>query len=351
MPNQGNDNTAPVHDSSDEGAVGGINAPLPDFGLLSMIQNLKGRNSVDFFNSLEKVGKLSRWSKEQMLIIAEIKLEGPARKFYESSLKKVGGLNYETFKQSILTHFKEDSSFATDFARFSSAQQFEHESVKDFSVRLESLINKSFDQEGEDSEVLRNFKFKIILSQFVSGLKQNVKSPLIIQNPKTFKEAVDFAVRVEKSLIMECPNVNTLATSPQTNELVQLTKQQNDCFATMNIMMEKMAVMSDQLSKLKGEKDIPRQQVRPQMRKQVFCRYCQKSGHVEPECWKKERDNHYERQNHNSNRNRRRDDQYDNSYGNNRSTRHFENSNRDNRPGRRGNNPNDNKQNNSETLN
>ncbi|GBL99809.1 hypothetical protein AVEN_162822-1 [Araneus ventricosus] len=68
MSNQENGNSAPVQDSSDEGAVGGITAPLPDFGLLSMIQNLKGRNSVDFFNSLEKVGKLSRWSKEQMLI-------------------------------------------------------------------------------------------------------------------------------------------------------------------------------------------------------------------------------------------------------------------------------------------
>ncbi|GBO34070.1 hypothetical protein AVEN_89468-1 [Araneus ventricosus] len=257
MSDQENGNNAPVHDSSDEGAVGGINAPLPDFGLLSMIQNLKGRNSVDFFNSLEKDS----------------------------------GLSYETFKKSILTHFKEDSSFATDFARFSFAQQFEHESVKDFSVRLESLINKRFDQEGEDSEVLRNFKSKIILSQFVSGLKQNVKSPLIIQNPKTFKEAVDFAVRVEKSLIIEWPNVNTLATSPQTNELAQLTKQQNDCFTTLNIMMEQMAVLSDQLSKLKSDNDSPRPQVRPQIRKQVFCRYCQKSGHVEPDCWKKEQDN------------------------------------------------------------
>ncbi|GBM05423.1 hypothetical protein AVEN_94726-1 [Araneus ventricosus] len=100
IPDQGtSDIPVPVQNSTDEGAVGSITTPLPDFGLLSMIQNLKGSNCADFFTSLENIGILSRWSKEQMLIIAEIKLEGPARKFYESSLKKNNELNYDTLKK------------------------------------------------------------------------------------------------------------------------------------------------------------------------------------------------------------------------------------------------------------
>ncbi|GBM05491.1 hypothetical protein AVEN_94777-1 [Araneus ventricosus] len=190
-----------------------------------------------------------------MLIFAEIKLGGPARKFYKSSLKKNNELNYDTLKNSMLTSFRENSSFAADFARFSSAQQFEHESMRDFSIRLEILINKSFDQENDDSEVFNKSKMKIILSQFASGLKQNKNTLLRIHNSKNFKDAVDFTVRVEKSLNMQCPNLNTLATSPQTNELANLTKQQNDCFAILNIMMEQMEVLSDQLSKLRKRQD------------------------------------------------------------------------------------------------
>ncbi|GBO13504.1 hypothetical protein AVEN_265536-1 [Araneus ventricosus] len=89
MPDQRTSSDIPVpgQNSANEGAVG-INTPLPDFGLLSMIQNLKEKTPL----LLQTLPDL---------------------------------LN-----------------------------QSQHETVRDFSVRLESLINKSFDQENDDSEVL-----------------------------------------------------------------------------------------------------------------------------------------------------------------------------------------------------
>ncbi|GBN99869.1 hypothetical protein AVEN_113805-1 [Araneus ventricosus] len=64
-----------------------VSRPLPDRGLLSMLGNLKGSNYSEYFNALDKIGKLGGWSNDQLLLITQLKMEGPSRRFYESSLK------------------------------------------------------------------------------------------------------------------------------------------------------------------------------------------------------------------------------------------------------------------------
>ncbi|CAL1266861.1 unnamed protein product [Larinioides sclopetarius] len=77
------------------GAIGDFNALLPDLGLLSIISNLKCSNCVDFSEKFSKICKLSRLSKEQMYMIVGMRVKGPARKFYKSSLRRTD-LNYGT---------------------------------------------------------------------------------------------------------------------------------------------------------------------------------------------------------------------------------------------------------------
>ncbi|GBN92763.1 hypothetical protein AVEN_247802-1 [Araneus ventricosus] len=166
-------------------------------GMLSIISNLKGSNACDFFQCLEKVGKLAGWNREHLLTISEVKIEGPATKYYDSSIKKNTELTYDSFKNLIVSHFADDQSFAIDSVRLFSAQQYEHESVRDFSVRLQSLDNKSFCDDTEENEVLSKLRTKILLSKFMSGLKPNLKVPLVVQNPSRFKDAVEVAIRVE----------------------------------------------------------------------------------------------------------------------------------------------------------
>ncbi|GBL87927.1 hypothetical protein AVEN_192089-1 [Araneus ventricosus] len=247
-----------------------VSRPLPDSGLLSMLVNLKGPNYSEYFNALDKIGKLGGWSNDQLLLITQLKMEGPARRFYESSLKNNSELTFGVLKQKMIAHFKDEQSFAASFASFSSAQQYEHESIRDFSVRLQSLVNKSFSEEAE-SELSDSFRAKMLLSQFVSGLKQSIKAPVIAHDPSSFKEAVEFAIRVEKSQNLVCPNISAINSS-QESELQKLKNQQSECSSKMELLVQQMALLNEQLSKLQttGENRYPSRQAGPQNNRQDY---------------------------------------------------------------------------------
>ncbi|CAL1270577.1 unnamed protein product, partial [Larinioides sclopetarius] len=275
----------------------GVAMGFPNASMLSMVPTLKGQNASEFFKCLEKVGKLAGWSTEQLLDISEIKIEGPAKTFLEASRKTNANLDFDKFKKLIISHFVDKKSFDIDFDRLSSAQQYEHESVRDFSVRLQSLVNKSFSDDTEESDVLGKFRTKILLSKFMSGLKPSLRAPLVVHNPSTFMEAVEVASRVEKSLNLLNPNINVMTTNPQNSELDKIKKDQSDCVAKMNLMMEQMAILSDQLSKLQNKSNSNFQpHANPPRRRRVICYYCNIPGHIEPECRKKQRESRRGRQ-------------------------------------------------------
>ncbi|GBO02719.1 hypothetical protein AVEN_157786-1 [Araneus ventricosus] len=108
---------------------------LSNASMMQMVPNLSGKNVIDFFRTLEYTRKLSGWNDEQLFIITNIKLEGNARKYFESSLQSPD-INYKKLKECMLSHFTDSQSFSTDFAKFSSAKQYDMESVKDYSVRI-----------------------------------------------------------------------------------------------------------------------------------------------------------------------------------------------------------------------
>ncbi|GBM14504.1 hypothetical protein AVEN_101153-1 [Araneus ventricosus] len=217
-------------------------------------------------------------------------MEGPARRFYESSLKNNSELTFGVLKQKMIAHFKDEQSFAASFASFSSAQQYEHESIRDFSVRLQSLVNKSFSEEAE-SELSDSFRAKMLLSQFMSGLKQSIKAPVIVYDPSSFKEAVEFAIRVEKFQNLVCPNINAINSS-QESELQKLKNQKSECSSKMELSVQQMALLNEQLSKLQttGENRYPSRQACPQNNRQIICFHCRKPGHIKANCWKRARD-------------------------------------------------------------
>ncbi|GBN83801.1 hypothetical protein AVEN_114891-1 [Araneus ventricosus] len=76
----------------------------------------------------------------------------------------------------------------------------------------------------------------MLLSQFMSGLKQAIKAPVIVHDPSSFKEAVEFDIRVEKSQNLVCPNINAINTS-QESELQKLKNQQSECSSKMELLV------------------------------------------------------------------------------------------------------------------
>ncbi|GBM82141.1 hypothetical protein AVEN_20660-1 [Araneus ventricosus] len=218
---------------------------LSNASMMPMVPNLSGKNVIDFFRTLEYTGKLSGWNGEQLVIITNIKLEGNARKYFESSLQSPD-INYKKLKECRLSHFTDSQSFSTDFAKFFSAKQYDMESVKDYSVRMEGLVHKSFVAHCSNSEekISDTFKEKLLLSQFISGLKQNIKVPVMIENPSTFSEAVEFATRVEKSQELLIPNVNVVEGYAQNNDFEKILKTTTETYAKSLELVTQQALTS-----------------------------------------------------------------------------------------------------------
>ncbi|GIX98570.1 reverse transcriptase [Caerostris extrusa] len=152
---------------------------LQNASLMSMVPSLSGKNVCDFFSSLSQIGQLSGWSHSQMLIIAKLKMEGNARK----SLQNVKELTYEKFKEAMTSLFKETPPFCNRVCQVFLSQ----------------------------NEVSEGFKEKLLLSKFISGLKGNIRTQVLIADPSSFAEAVDFASRVERSFEVASPNVNVIS--------------------------------------------------------------------------------------------------------------------------------------------
>ncbi|GBL81688.1 Retrovirus-related Pol polyprotein from transposon 17.6 [Araneus ventricosus] len=282
---------------------------LSNASMMQMVPNLSGKNVIDFFRTLEYTGKLSGWNDEQLFIITNIKLEGNARKYFESSLQSPD-INYKKLKECMLSHFTDSQSFSTDFAKFSSAKQYDMESVKDYSVRMEGLAHKSFVAHCANSEekISDSFKEKLLLSQFISGLRQKIKAPVMIENPSTFSEAVEFATRVEKSQELLTPNVNVVEGYAQNNDFEKMLKTTTETYAkSLELVTQQLQALTSRLDILQNGTEQQRN-FRPQV---IICSYCSRPGHIAPNCYQKSRDRQGQiNQNMRSDFNLRRQNQY-----------------------------------------
>ncbi|GBO39738.1 hypothetical protein AVEN_212271-1 [Araneus ventricosus] len=94
---------------------------LINASMMQMVPNLSDKNVIDFFRTLKYTEELSGWNDEHLFIITNLKLEGNARKYFESSLQSPD-INYKKLKEYMVSHFTDSQSFSTDFAKFSSAK-------------------------------------------------------------------------------------------------------------------------------------------------------------------------------------------------------------------------------------
>ncbi|GBM77349.1 hypothetical protein AVEN_52719-1 [Araneus ventricosus] len=232
---------------------------LHNTSMLQMIPSLTDRNTAEFFSTLEWVGSLGNWSKPQMLVIAKLKLEGRVRQFFEALLATVSDINYDKFKEAIANHFREEKSFSFDFAKFSSAHQMEQELVKDFSVRIEGLAHRCLNNHLENGEnISDSFRARLLLSQFVSGLKQSIKAQVVVANPSDFKTAVEIADRIQTSQSILTPNINSVSDSAHINDFAKLLKSTTETFTkSLELVTQQLQALNTRVDKIQKSRQSP----------------------------------------------------------------------------------------------
>ncbi|GBO30399.1 hypothetical protein AVEN_213769-1 [Araneus ventricosus] len=259
---------------------------LHNTSMLQMIPSLTDRNIAEFFSTLEWVGSLGNWSKPQKLVIAILKLERRVRQFFEASLSTVSDINYDKFKEAIVNHFREEKSFSLDFAKFSSAHQMEQESVKYFSVRIRGLAHRCLNNHLENGEnISDSFRARLLLSQFVSGLKRSIKAQVVVANPSDFKTAVEIADRIQTSQSILTPNINNVSDSAHINDFAKLLKSTTETFTkSLELVTQQLQALNEADEVQKSRQSPPPQR---QNKNRVTCFHCNKQGHYANECRKK----------------------------------------------------------------
>lgn len=264
---------------------------MANASMLQLVPNLNGKNVIEYFRVLESTAKLNGWSQDQLVLITcDIKSEGQARKFIDDSVKSPN-CSYAYIKELLLDRFRETPSVSDSFQNFSAANQFQFETVREFAARLEGLAYKSFN--GTDKEnnenISKNFAQKLILSQFISGLKQKIKSSVKIQDPQSFKDAVSLAIRVEDSIEDASPNVNVIdsqarLTLPDLHNV--LIKSQEHFEKSINVMTQQMLSLNSRLDSLQqSQSRHTDKSVTPNI-----CAFCLKNGHSVQNCFARKRE-------------------------------------------------------------
>ncbi|KAG8172915.1 hypothetical protein JTE90_005710 [Oedothorax gibbosus] len=153
-----------------------------------------------------------------------------------STLRDQVNITFQELKTAIATHFKPCITIAQGISKLTSAIQGPSESVQDFAVRVEGL--------AKSTNAPADFTTQLIFSQFISGLRQDIKTQIHIQNPRDFTEALQTAIRVEKAFKDITQNVNSLEASAST----RAHESDKNAFITV---IEALNNMVDSLAKQK----------------------------------------------------------------------------------------------------
>ncbi|GBO25293.1 hypothetical protein AVEN_148578-1 [Araneus ventricosus] len=163
----------------------------------------------------------------------------------------------------------------------------EQESVKDFSVRIEGLAHRCLNNHLENGEnISDSFRARLLLSQFVSGLKQSIKAQVVVANPSDFKTAVEIAERIQTSQSILTPNKNSVSDSAHINDFAKLLKSTTETFTkSLELVTQQLQALNTRVDEVQKSRQSPPPQ--RQNKNRVICFHCNKQGHYANECRKK----------------------------------------------------------------
>lgn len=153
-----------------------------------------------FFKQFNDIATLSGWTDLEKLTILKTRLRGNALTFVLSDRELSETNDYNLVTERLVEFFSEEKGITDHQTKFSTCQQWEGESVKNFAYRVTMLTNNYLGttirtENQETKEILDRLK----LSKFVDSLLPELRIDVLKTNPQNFNDAVTAAMNSQKA--------------------------------------------------------------------------------------------------------------------------------------------------------
>ena len=122
-----------------------------DLSLISLVPKWSGSESStpleEFLASIESAARIGKWSENDCREIAVLRLQDPAKSFYNSNLElHAEGVTWEAFKFAFRDRLKDVRTDQYHFTRLQNARQQKNESPQDFADRCRKFSSENYVQ-------------------------------------------------------------------------------------------------------------------------------------------------------------------------------------------------------------
>jgi len=181
-----------------------------DLSLISLVPKWHGAETAvpleEFLSSIEGAAKVGRWTQEDCVQLANLRLLDSANAFYNSNLDlHAADVTWEGFKGAFRERFRDMPPEQFYFSKLQMAKQERNEGSQEFGDRCRSLAQKVMDRDSDPvaQRVHRENAERMSLASFVAGLSGIVGRHSRIANPQSMQQALTIALAATEAVRQE----------------------------------------------------------------------------------------------------------------------------------------------------
>lgn len=222
-------------------------------GLQNLIPQFDNNSAVTakyFIDTVDNISEIAQCTPNEKLLLLKSKIRGDALSQLISSHDLSSETDYNDFKSKFLDYFGIKSSLASRQQNFSNCTMKAQEPVKNYASRVCNATHKFFGDINVNNEEVKALFEQTKLLKFIEGLSPEFKRELLIKDPQTFQEALNFVELLQNNErhLQTVANVNTAINTSQDDLLsllIQHKKNTDETIASLSQQIETLQLKSN----------------------------------------------------------------------------------------------------------
>lgn len=166
--------------------LAGFQSVLPQYDSISAI------SPSYFIENVETVTQLAKCTDQEKLLILRSRIRGDALSSVINSPDLNQEKDYTEFKKKFLSYFDTQYSLGVRQKQFSNCVMAPNESVKMYAARVSVATQRFFNSPDLSNAAIKAIFEETKLAKFIDGLSARYKNSVILKDPRSFEEALNF---------------------------------------------------------------------------------------------------------------------------------------------------------------